>query len=75
MPTKNIAASITAITPSFRGGENLRICLSNSSWSRLSIFAVPIFVHKKRGKAAVVSLTVAEHIFGFRCGTNIVFVD
>jgi hypothetical protein len=28
MPTKNIAANITAITPSFRGGPSLRVCLS-----------------------------------------------
>jgi hypothetical protein len=42
MPTKNIAASITAITPSFRGGLSLRICLSKSSWSRRFIFEVPI---------------------------------
>ena len=45
MPTKNIAAaSITAIAPSFCGGTSLRICLSKSSWSRRSIFEVPIFV-------------------------------
>ena len=31
MPTKNIAASIKAITPSCRGGVSLRICLSKSS--------------------------------------------
>jgi hypothetical protein len=43
MPTKNIAAIITAITPSFCGGPSLRICLSKSSWSRRSIFEVPIF--------------------------------
>src|SRR6266436_6584913 len=42
MPTKNIAASITAITPSFQGGLSLRICLSKSSWSRRFIFEVPI---------------------------------
>jgi hypothetical protein len=48
MPTKNIAASITAITPSFGGGPSRRICLSKSSWSRRSIFEVPIFVCAKR---------------------------
>jgi hypothetical protein len=64
MPTKNIAASITAITPSFRDGERLRICLSKSSWSYRFIFAVPIFVHRKLSKTAVVSLTVAEQILG-----------
>jgi hypothetical protein len=64
MPAKNIAASITAITPSFRGGESVRICLFKSSRSRRSIFAVPIFVHRKRGKAAVVSLTIAEGTLG-----------
>src|SRR6516164_956040 len=31
MPTKNIAASITAIAPSLLGGVSLRICLSKSS--------------------------------------------
>src|SRR6516164_2853231 len=31
MPTKNIVASIKAITPSFLGGVSLRICLSKSS--------------------------------------------
>ena len=30
MPIKNIAASITTITPSFLGGLRLRICLSKS---------------------------------------------
>jgi hypothetical protein len=44
MPTTNITASITAITPSFRGALSLRICLSKSSWSRRSIFTSPIFV-------------------------------
>jgi hypothetical protein len=44
MPAKNIAASITAITPSFRGGERLRNCLSNSSRSRRFIFTVPIIL-------------------------------
>jgi hypothetical protein len=64
MPTKNIAASITAITPSFRGGERLRICLSKSSRSRRFIFTVPIFVYRKRSKTAVVSLTVVKQILG-----------
>src|SRR6516164_7877733 len=31
IPIKNIAATITAIAPSFRGGVSLRICLSKSS--------------------------------------------
>src|SRR5262249_48369610 len=31
MPTKNIVASITAITPSLLGGVSLRICFSKSS--------------------------------------------
>jgi len=44
IPTKNNAASNTAIAPSLRGGLSLRICLSKSSWSRRSIFEVPIFV-------------------------------
>jgi hypothetical protein len=47
-PTKNIAASNTAITPPFRGGVSLRICLSKSSRSCWSIFDVPIFVRAKR---------------------------
>ena len=69
MPTKNIAAaSITAIAPSFRGGTSLRICLSKSSWSRRSIFEVPIFVHAKRGKTAAVPLTVAELTLGSLIG-------
>jgi hypothetical protein len=34
MPTKNIAASNTAITPPFSGGKSLRICLSKSYGGR-----------------------------------------
>ena len=41
IPTKNIAANITAIAPSFRGGLSLPICLSKSSWSRRSILMSP----------------------------------
>ena len=37
-PTKNIAASITTITPSFRGALSIRICLSKSSFSRRSFY-------------------------------------
>jgi hypothetical protein len=59
-PTKNIAASITPITPSFRGALSLRICLSKSSSSRRSIFTSPIFVDAKRNKTAAVPLTVGE---------------
>jgi hypothetical protein len=56
-PTKNIAASITTITPSFRGALSLRICLSKSSFSRRSIFTSPIFIDAKRNKTAAVPLT------------------
>jgi hypothetical protein len=41
IPTKNIAANITAIAPSFRGGLSLPICLSKSSWSVRSILMSP----------------------------------
>jgi hypothetical protein len=65
MPTKNVAAIIRAITPSFCGGDSLLICLSKSSWSYRFIFAVPIFVHRKRCKPTAVSLTDrAEQILG-----------
>jgi len=43
MPTTNIAASNTAIAPSFRGGLSLPTCLSKSSWSYRFIFEVPNF--------------------------------
>jgi hypothetical protein len=48
MPTKNIAASNTAIMPSFRGGLSLRICLSKSSWSRRSILRSPFCLCETR---------------------------
>ncbi len=64
IPTKNIAASNTTITPSFRGGLSLRICLSKSSWSYRSILMVPNFVRAKRGNIAPVPLTVAEQTLG-----------
>jgi hypothetical protein len=57
MPTKNIAASNTAIAPSFGGGVSLRICLSKSSRSCRSIFDVPIFVRAKRDNTVTVPLT------------------
>jgi hypothetical protein len=60
MPTKNIAASNTAITPSFRGGPSLRICLSKKFLVASVHFDVPNFVRAKRGKPAAVPLTVAE---------------
>ena len=62
MPTKNIAASITAITPSFRGAVSLPICLSKSSRSYRSIFTSPFFVNAKRKKPAAVPLIVEEQI-------------
>jgi hypothetical protein len=65
MPTKNITASKTAITPSFVGGVSLRICLFKSSWSYWFIFAVPIFVHRKRYKRSAVSLTGRGTNIGF----------
>jgi hypothetical protein len=61
MPTKNVAASNTAITPSFCGGLSLRICLSKSSWSRWSILEVPIILFM--GNAAKL------RCFTDRCGT------
>ena len=61
IPTKNITASITPISPSFRGGLSLRICLSKSSSSRRFILEVPIFVPNETqlrsiGNAAKLSL-------------------
>src|SRR5437868_4863505 len=77
IPTKNIAANITAIAPSFRSGLSLPICLSKSSWSRRSILRspflfignVPIFVHREhreRGNTVAVSLTALEQTLGSR---------
>jgi hypothetical protein len=60
MPTKNIAASITIITPSLCGGVSLRICLSKKFPITSVHFLGPHFVHRKRSKAAAVSLTVAK---------------
>jgi len=64
MPTKNIATSITAITPSFRGGESLRICLSKSSWSRRSIFTSPFLFKGNAEKLLSVSPFAVEQTLG-----------
>jgi len=81
MPTKNIAASIRAIAPSFRGGLSFRVCLSKSSWSYRFIFEVPKFVHRKRSRTDAVPLTTVERTFGSvmciaqRPGTSFEFPD
>jgi hypothetical protein len=67
MPTKNIAASIIAITPSFRGGVSLRICLSKSSWSRRSILMSPFCPCETRQECRC-STTVAERTLGSLIG-------
>src|SRR6516225_10660624 len=81
MPTKNIAASIRAIAPLFRGGLSFRVCLSKSSWSYRFIFEVPKFVHRKRSRTDAVPLTTVEGTFGSvmciaqRPGTSFEFPD
>jgi hypothetical protein len=73
MPIKNIAASITAIAPSFRGGVSLRIAFAcpkvpdrvGSFWRSPFLFQLNATMSdKKRSKTVAVSLTVAEQTLG-----------
>ena len=66
MPSKNIAASIIAIMPSFRGGVSLRICLSKSSQSRRSILRSPFCLCETRQNCRCST---------DRRGTNVGFLD
>ena len=71
MPTKNIAASNTTITPSFRGGVSIRICLSKSSWSCRSILMSPFVLIGNAAKLPPVSLTVAGRTLSSLIGGTI----
>jgi len=68
MPTKNIAASITAIAHSFRGGVSFSFACPRVP-GHVGPFLRPHFLFdRKRSKTAAVSLTAVEGTLGYLIG-------